>query len=600
MILQSLHALYDRLVEDDTYDVAEPGFSPQKISFRVVVRTDGTLFEIEDARTKNEAGKEVPVRMRVFGEAKSPGAGINPGFLWDNQTYLLGRQPEDKPAGFGQKRFEAFRQRHLEVEKAIAQPEFSAVCRFLESWSPEQLANHPKLGEVGTGFGVFQILGQSRPVHESAAIRQWWIGRQTDAPASLQGQCLVSGEMMPIARLHPKIKGVMGAQAAGASLVSFNATSYESYGNEQSYNSPVGEEAAFRYGTALNALLNGPQSGKHRLRIGDTTCVFWTNKKTWLEDIFAEISSNGSHAEDAVQDDGLRLKIHAFLQALRQGREEYGHLADDPDHTRFYLLGLAPNAARLSVRFFYQSTIRKLLDHLRQHQADLEIVREFEHPVGKRRADSEFPAYWEFLRETVRQGDDPPPLLGGALMRAILEGTPYPESLLTTIVRRVQVERTVNYLRAAAVKAVLVRNHQLPIATMLDPANTRPAYLFGRLFAALEKIQEEGHREQTGRSLEKTIRDTYFASACATPASVFPRLEQLSVHHRRHLNPGRKVQFDQLITAIRWPLSPVAGIARSHTLEEQGLFILGYYHQRKELFTRKEAVTEDARAEIVP
>lgn len=593
MILQSLHALYNRLVDDDAYQLAPPGFSPQKISFRMRLHPDGTLLQPEDARVKNAAGKDVTDVMEVPGDAKSSGAGVNPGFLWDNQTYLLGRQPEDKPAGFGQKRFEAFRQRHLALESAIAQPEFSAVCRFLESWSPERLADYPILGEVGTGFGVFQIVGEPRPVHSVPAIRDWWVKNLPTGAEALRGQCLLTGEIEAIARLHPKIKGVMGAQAAGASLVSFNNNSYESYGKEQSYNSPVGETAAFQYGTALNALLSGPQSRKHRLRIGDTSCVFWTGKPTILEDVFAGIAGGVSHAVEEAQDGGLRLKMHAFLNALRQGREAYGDLADDPEHTRFYLLGLAPNAARLSVRFFYQSSIRELLDHLRQHTDDIKIVREFERPVGKRPADSEFPAWWEFLRETVRQGDDPPPLLAGALTRAIVEGIPYPEALLGAVIRRVQIERAVNYLRAAAIKAVLTRNHQLTISPMLDLQNTSPAYLRGRLFAVLEKIQEEGHREQTdGGSLTKTIRDTYFAAACATPGSVLPRLQQLSTHHRRHLRPGRKVQFDQLIADLAWPLSPGSGLSKSHTLEEQGLFILGYYHQRKDLFTRKEATPE--------
>lgn len=596
MILQSLYALYERLADDEAYDVAEPGFSPQKISFRVVLRPVGSLFAIEDARAPNEAGKMVPARMRVPGEAKSSGSGINPGLLWDNQTYLLGRQPDDKPAGFGQKRLNAFRQRHLAVEQSINQPAFSAVCRFLEQWTPAQLEAHPILSEVGTGFGVFQILGEPRPVHAMPAIRDWWKNNLPKDESVTMGQCLLTGEIAVIARLHPKIKGIAGAQAAGASLVSFNVPAYESYGKEQSYNSPLSEDAAFRYGTALNALLSGPQSSKHRLRIGDTTCVFWTDKKTILEDIFAVIAGGGGQASDETQDQQLRAKIQAFFKALQQGHEAYGNLADDPEATRFYLLGLAPNAARLSVRFFYQSSIRELLDHLRKHKADLEIVREFEQPVGKRRADSEFPAYWEFLRETVRQGDDPPPLLGGALMRAILEGTPYPESLLSAIIRRIQMERSVNYLRAAAIKAVLTRNHQLTITTMLDSENKRPAYLLGRLFAVLEKIQEEGHREQTGGHLDKTIRDTYFAAACATPASVFPRIEQLSTHHRRHLNPGRKVQFDQLIGEIKWPQSPASGTAKSHNLEDQGLFILGYYHQRKDLFTRKEKPIETAAA----
>ncbi len=600
MILQSLHALYDRLANDQSYELTEPGFSPQKISFRIVLHPDGSLFAIEDARVKSESGKLVPARMRVPGEAKSPGSGINPGFLWDNRTYLLGRQPDDKPAGFGSKRFDAFRQRHLDLEKTISNSSFSAVCRFLEQWKPEQIEAYPVLSEVGTGFGVFQLVSESKPVHEMEAIRSWWRSNLRKEDAEQIGQCLLTGEMTAIARLHPKIKGVWGAQSAGAPLVSFNEKSYESYFNYPPYGpmgpqgkvAPVGDQAAFRYGTALNALLNGPQSSKHRIRIGDTTCVFWTDKKTILEDIFATIAGGGDQAAEETQDQQLRAKINAFLKALQQGREAYGELADDPNVTRFYLLGLSPNAARLSVRFFYQSSIRELLDHLRKHKIDIEIVREFEHPVGKRRADSEFPAYWEFLRETVRQGDDPPPLLSGALMRAILEGTRYPESLFAAIIRRVQMERLVSYLRAAAIKAVLTRNHKLAITTMLDPTNTQPAYLLGRLFAVLEKIQEEGHREQTGGYLDKTIRDTYFSAACATPASVFPRLEQLSTHHRRHLNPGRKVQFDQLIADIKWPLSPDSPTPTSQNLKAQGLFILGYYHQRKDLFTRKEKAVE--------
>lgn len=592
MILRSLHALYDRLANDESYDIAEPGFSPQKISFRIVIHPDGSLFAIEDARVKNESGKLIPARMRVPGEAKSSGSGINPGFLWDNQTYLLGRQPGDKPPGFGKKRFEAFRKRHVELEQSVAHPAFSAVCRFLEQWQSEKLESYPILSEVGTGFGVFQLLGEAKPVHDIDAIRNWWRNNLPKGASGEKGQCLLSGEITSIARLHPKIKGIAGAQSAGAPLVSFNESAYESYGKEQSYNSPVGENAAFRYGTALNALLNGPQSSKHRIRIGDATCVFWTDKKTILEDIFASIAGSGDHALEETQDQQLRLKIEAFLKALQQGREAYGELAGDPNVTRFYLLGLSPNAARLSVRFFYQSSIRELLDHLRKHKFDIEIVREFERPVGKRRADSEFPAYWEFLRETVRQGDDPPPLLGGALMRAILEGTRYPESLLSAIINRVQMERSINYLRAAAIKAVLTRNHQLTITAMLDPTNTQPAYLLGRRFAVLEKIQEEGYREQSGGFLDKTIRDTYFSAACATPASVFPRLEQLSTHHRRHLNPGRKIQFDQLLGDISWPLSPKSPIPTSQNLKDQGLFILGYYHQRKDLFTRKEKPTE--------
>lgn len=588
MILQSLHALYQRLADDPEYKLARPGFSPQKIAFRIVLHPDGRLFKMEDSRVKNTNGRLVPRSMDTPNSDKTSGSGINPCFLWDNQTYLLGRQPEDKAEDFGQARFEAFRQRHLELESAIDHQEFSAFCRFLESWRPSQLTDYPILAEVGTGFGVVQILGRDHCLHEEPTIRRWWSANQPEASNAPKGQCLLTGEVAVIARLHPKIKGIDGGKAESL-LVSFNAPSYESYGKSQSFNAPVGETAAMQYGTALNNLLAGPKSSKHRIRIGDTTCVFWTDRKTVVEDVFAAFSQGGDQAaENEPQDSTLREKIHAFLEALRLGREAYADLADDPDGTRFYLLGLSPNAARLSIRFFYQSSVAHLLDHLRKHRDDIRIVREFEQQVGKRRPDSEFPAYWEFLRETVRHGDDPPPLLGGALMRSILEGTPYPEALLSTIVRRVQMERTVHYLRAAAIKAVLTRNHHIDITPMLDPDNTEAAYLLGRLFAVLEKIQEEGHHEQTGGRLDKTIRETYFSAACATPAAVFPRIEQLSTHHRRHLNPGRKIFFDQLVGDIKAPQSPNSIGKKTHNLGEQGLFILGYYHQRKDLFTRKQ------------
>lgn len=586
MILQSLLRLYDRLAEDPAYEMAGHGFSSQKILFKVVLHPDGRLFKMDDARVRNGKNQVFATLMEVPGEAKPSGAGINPSFLWDNQIYLLGRQPNGKADGFGARRFEAFRERHRSLEAAIDHPDFSAVCRFLEAWTPEQLRDHPILDEIGPGFGVFQILGRAGAVMEDSAIRTWWRRNQPTEGDGPLGQCLLSGEIAPIARLHSKIKGVSGAQASGASIVSFNDRAYESYGRTQSFNSPVGEAAAFRYGTALNALLGGPQSGKHRMGIGDATCVFWTDRDTLLEDSFTAFVQVGArHGEDTSPDPGTQEKLDTLQRALQQGREAYGDLAADPERTRFYFLGLAPNAARLSVRFFCQGTVCGLLDRLRQHQQDIAMVRQFEIQVGKRRPDSAFPAFWEFLRETACRGDHPSPQLGGALMRSIMDGSPYPEALLTSLIRRVIADRDINYLRAAAIKAVLIRNHHLAITAMLDTTSTDSAYLHGRLFSVLEKIQEESHLERTGKRLERTIREIFFSGACARPAATFPRIEQLSMVHRRHLRPGRKLQFDQIIGEIKWSQKPGNGANSSHTLKQQGVFILGYYHQRKGLFT---------------
>lgn len=573
MILQSLHQLYHRLSEDPAYEIAPRGFSPQKISFCVVIQPDGTLFDIEDVR---EGGRTR--LMTVPGEAKPSGSGINPCFLWDNQTYLLGRQPEDKKDGFGKDRFEAFRERHLQAEAEIDLAEFGSVCRFLERWTPEELENWPILAELGTGFGVVRIQGQLRCVHELPGVKDWWIQRLETKERGASGQCLISGEMKPIARLHPKIKGVAGAQSAGAAIVSFNDSAYESYGKEQSFNSPVSEEVAFRYGTALNALLGGPLSKKHRTRIGDTTVVFWTEKPTLLEDCLADILGDGSNAPDKVQDETQQDRIRRVLRAIRAGRIQTPSEDEDPG-TPFFILGLAPNAARLSVRFFFRSTLEDLMRQLHDHQLALEMIREFETAKGKRFPDPEFPAIWQILRETARASDEVSPLLGGALARSIIEGTDYPGSLLAAILRRIQADRTINYLRAATVKAVLVRNHKLAIPIMLDPENTDSAYLLGRLFAVLEKTQDDALG-----LLNAGIRDRYYSAASATPASVFPRLLKTYQHHLGKLSPGAKINREKLVQEI---FAPVVTFPRQLTLQQQGLFAIGYYHQRRDLFSKK-------------
>ena len=582
MILQSLNELYSRLAADPIYEIAPTGFSPQKISFRIVIEKTGAIFAIEDARSPDEKGKLQNTQMLVPGDAKPSGSGINPCLLWDNQTYLLGRQPEDKPEGFGLKRFEAFRARHLALEKEINVPEVSAACRFLEQWKPERITEFPILNDVGTGFGIFQIRGEKKPVHDIPTVQEWWIRHQAEEEPDESAQCLLTGEIAPIAILHPKIKGVTGAQAAGASIVSFNASAYESYGKdgEQGLNSPISEVAAFRYGTALNSLLSGPKAKKHRIRIGDTTTVFWTEKPSLLEDCLADLFSGGSESLVEGQDESRRSAIQRLLEAIRSGTrfQEFG----GPE-IPFHILGLAPNAARISIRFYYQSTIADLIAKLHSHHECMEMVRQFTEPSGKRPADSEFPAIWQILRETARVADEIPPLLGGALTRAIVEGASYPEGLFSAIIRRIRADRTVNYLRAATLKAILVRNHHQNITTMLDPDNTDPAYLLGRLFAALEKTQEDALG-----NLNAGIRERFYSAASATPVSVFPRLIRTYQHHLAKLNGGAKVNRDKLVQEILVSIS-ADGFPNQLSLKKQGIFAIGYYHQRKDFFTKKDA-----------
>ncbi|HEB97524.1 MAG TPA: type I-C CRISPR-associated protein Cas8c/Csd1 [Sedimenticola thiotaurini] len=579
MILQALNRLYDRLADDPGYAIAPPGYSLQKICFAVVVHPDGRLHAIEDRREAS-GNKPRPVQRLVPGQSKPSGSGLNPCFLWDNAFYLFGFTEEDSKKDRARKAFAAFRESHLALEREIDDRAFSAVCRFLRSWRPELAADHPELAEFATGFGVFQLTGESEYVHERERIRDWWTAHlQADDDAGEKtGLCLITGQRARIASIHePKIKGVNRAQSSGALLVSFEPDAFTSYGKAQSYNAPVSEAAAFRYATALNGILSGPCSDKHRIRIGDATVVFWTERATITEDWLAQMLG-GDISE--VQDDAALARTRVFLQALRNGGGELRALGDDPA-TPVHVLALAPNAARLSVRFLHTGSIGDLFDRLRDHHDALRLSWCWD--PADRREPPQFPPIWMLLRETARESREIPPLLGGALMRAVLEGTPYPDALASAVIRRIRADRIVNYLRAAILKAWLIRkpNRQGGIPVSLDIERSDPAYRLGRLFAVLEKTQEEA---QPG--INATIRDRFFSAASATPAIVFPRLLRTYQHHLAKLNPGAKVNREKLVQDI------VDGLATmpSHlNLEQQAQFAIGYYHQRKALFTKSES-----------
>jgi CRISPR-associated protein Csd1 len=572
MILQALNSYYERLENDPNVDIAPFGFSRQKIAFCITLNRDGSLHSIDDIRDSNGT-KRWPKSMIVCGNAKSPGAGINPGFLWDNPAYMLGYKPDDPKPQRTRESFDAFVKRHLDAQNEINDPEFSAVCQFLKSWKPSDAQNHQAIIEVGTGFGVFRCRAAHHFVHELPAVTQWWRKQQgptDDSDELVIGQCLVTGERDRLARLHePKIKGVWGTQSAGAALVSFNLDAFESYGKEQSVNSPVGEAAAFQYCTALNHLLQ--PGGKQQIQIGDATTVFWTERPTSAESIF------GLVFDPLAEDEALNAEVHSILRRISDG--DYPSDLGDP-RTPFYVLGLSPNAARISVRFWLESTLDEVIAHLREHFADLRIIRS--------ERDPEFPPAWQILRETAREAKDIPPLLGGAVMRSILLGLPYPSMLLSSLVRRIRADREVRYLRAAAIKACLNRNTRFRIDPLdkeldmsLDSKRPEPTYHLGRLFAELEKAQEDALP-----GIKATIKDRYFSAASATPATVFPRLIRMSQHHLGNLESGSRTYREKRIQEI---VGNVAHFPAHLSLRDQGLFAIGYYHQRQDIFTKKQA-----------
>lgn len=572
MILQALNQYYERLADDPQVEIAPFGFSRQQIAFCVTLNADGSLHAIEDIRDAS-GKKPAPRSLVVLGNAKPSGSGINPGFLWDNTAYMLGYKADDDKPKRTADSFEAFRQRHLDVDEAIGDPEFSAVCHFLKSWQPVNAAEHKSLIDIATGFGVFRIRAANHYVHEQKAVRSWWQNqiKAADSKASDNvGQCLVSGAFEPLARLHePKIKGVWGAQSAGAAIVSFNLDAFESYGKQQSLNSPVSERAAFQYCTALNHLLRS--GSPQRIQLGDASVIFWTAKPTEAENILPWVFDPTKTAED----EALKKKTHATLEQVAKG--SYPGDWEDPQ-TPFYVLGLSPNAARVAVRFWWCSTLKDVLRNLQRHFADLQIIRS--------ERDPQFPALWQLLRETSRESKDIPPLLAGALLRAVLTGSPYPSMLFSSIVRRTRADQEISYMRAAILKAYLNRNtccgiHPLKqeIHMSLDPDRPEPSYHIGRFFAELEKAQEEALP-----GLNATIKDRYFSAASATPNIVFPRLIRLSQHHLGKLEVNKRVYREKRIQEI---LAKINQFPAHLNLQHQGLFAIGYYHQRQDIYSKK-------------
>jgi CRISPR-associated protein Csd1 len=604
MILQRLAEHYDRIAASnkDETQLAPPGFSRQKISFCVVLNPDGSLNSFQSLQEKI-GSKLVAQSMNVPGQSKPPGQGINPCFLWDNAAYLLGCVPNPDPdpkkaakdAARAIMAFEAFRKKHLDLETGIADLSFTAVCTFLRNWSPELARDHAELlKEIATNFGVFKIAGELRYVHEAVSLPdepdEQAAASQTGATRAM---CLVSGAIDEIARLHePKIKGVGGAQPGGALLVSFNASAYESYGKSQSYNAPVGAAITDKYTKALNHLL---EQRNRRVTLGDSTVVFWADHQNVLEDAMSAMFSEPLPNEGPIiEEDQERAREAELL--LKQLRDGTGATEINPDDqpTRFFILGLSPNASRISVRLWVEADAAELQDRLSKHLRDIALDGDRDDRLLTLRRVVAATGRWDGKKSKF-DTDNVPPQLAGDLARSVLTGAAYPQSLLATMIRRIHSDGEVAYARVATIKACLNRNSRLrgnplEVSRMLDKNNDDAAYCCGRAFALLEMIQKDSVEGE----LNRTIKDSYFTAASTTPSLVFPRLCRLSQHHLAKLDTGLRIhrerEFGEVINKLR------NTFPRLLSLDDQGKFVIGYFHQRQELYTSKKDKEEGANA----
>ncbi|MFH0869191.1 MAG: type I-C CRISPR-associated protein Cas8c/Csd1 [archaeon] len=575
MIIQELCHYYDRLRDNPDMDISEPGFSREKIHAEVVLDENGNLLQFNDLRIQK--GKNlVPKEMIVPQSFKRPGSKAHeaPFFLWDNTGFVFGKDAKENNQKT-QLKFENFRRHHVKLLSQSTQKDVQIFVSFLSNWNISNANNLKNWKELAGGNVVFRIDGEREYLHEKKSLKEIWLQYLATQKATLEGFCMITGKRTPIARTHPSVKSF---SSTGSALVSFNDNAYESYGKKQNYNAPVGEMSAFTYTTALNYLL--ASNSKQKIRIGDDTAVFWTERQSPVEGMLGQILD----PKDTELADSANIK--QFLEAVRDSKK----LPDIDCDIKFYILGISPNKARIAVRFWHICTVGQLKERIGQHFKDLQMIR-------SRDSDPEFPSIWRLLQETInkKSSDTPQPLLAGAVMRSILEGTVYPQALQNALINRIRSEsalkdkngkpiNNVNYVRAAMLKAILnqknrIYKNSMEVPMALDKENKNTAYLLGRLFAVLEKVQQDA----LGQNINATIKDRFFGSASATPAAVFPQLLRLAQHHigKAEYGKTRDKQIEEVICDIK-------DFPAHLSLDQQGLFAIGYYHQRQSFFQKKD------------
>ncbi len=608
MILAALNQYYDRLADNPDPDtgklkVPEFGFSNEKISYILVLSKDGAIVDVvpnTETIGKKTQAKSISVPASFKRPGKYTEKTFNDGkdnafFLWDKTAYALGidlnkdKSSEDiwikSPITFN-----SFKRFHLNNFVNIQDEGLQAFVLFLEKWKPSDFDRDIRKPEILGVNIAFQLDVDRCYLHERPAAKKLWMQLLEEPSESTESNCLVTGKREKIARLHPSIKGVYGGQSSGGSIVSFNAESYESYGKAQGENAPVSELAAFKYTTALNYLLN--RDNRHCLSVGDASTVFWavandSKQAQKAEQLFMQTISSS--------DDGGAAQLKPLIEQISKGRPLEEVAPDIDPETRFYLLGLAPNASRLSIRYWLDTSFGQLEKRMAEHYMDLSLD-----PLPWQKP----PSIWRLLIELVpyRSGQkanskDIPPHLAGEMMRSILTGDRYPHSLLAQLVLRIRTDGHISSLRVAMIKAVLHRDcrklskEEIPMG--LDENNENNAYQLGRLFAVLERTQSSAIK-----SANATITDRYFGTASTVPYSVFPRLLAGSKNHLSKIRkkmPGHAVNLDKDMTAIIGKLPP--GFPKHFSIENQGRFTIGYYHQREKYFTSSNSDSQQTSTE---
>ena len=583
MLLQALVKYYEILASDEESEIPKSGYGKANVSYALNISKDGELLNLIPLKILDSKGKKQVAQSMTLPEQVKRAVNISANFLCDNSSYVFGFDNKGKPER-SKKCFEAFKLLHHQILNNVDCVEAKAVLAFLDNWDVENAHEHPAIVDyltdiyAGANF-IFVLNDNNEYVHKHPEIRKAWeLYKQTSSSENML-QCLVTGEKLPIARLHPSLKGIRGGKSTGNSLVSFNANAYESYGKNsgQGLNSPVSEYACFAYGTALNNLLSDIS---HKLTLGDATIVFWAETiSKYCQDFFSMMIEPTEVDEPKyVRDDYAIKNIKSVFEKIANGQKITTDQIVD-ENVQFYVLGLSPNAARLSVRFFIKDSFGVFINRIIRHYQDMAIQKQFDNEL------TSIPI-WKMLSETVSPNStdkSASPLLAGSVLRSILTGSPYPTALFNAVMIRIRAEKDINYYKASIIKAYLTRcanskKYEEVLAVALNEKSDNKAYVLGRLFAVLEKTQKDA----SSSKLNTTIKDRYFTSACANPASVFPVLLKLSGHHisKAEFGYANEKRIAEIMDILNVDNSP---FPKNLSLEEQGIFILGYYHQKNKI-----------------
>jgi CRISPR-associated protein Csd1 len=587
MILQSLYEYYVRKSADPESNIAPRGFERKEIPFIIVIDKDGRFINLEDTRTGEDKHKHAKTFLVLKSKIRTGSkASETANVFWDHWGYVLGqpkqkdlkKSPEDLIAEAKSQNSTFIAQIKKLSEKYSNNQDFKAVCKFYENETEiQKVLNHESWKDCYKIPGCnlsFRMAGKEDIIAESADL-----AKEVEGPAEsedpeqnkeVEGICLITGENAPIAILHSSTP-IPGGKSGGK-LVGFQKNSgYDSYHKVQGLNAPVSEKAEDAYTTALNVLLS--KDSNNNFRLSDTSVVFWAQKKVSFENQFSFFFS----APKKDDPDKNSKEVKALFDSIQTGK-----INTDGD-TLFYVLGLAPNAARISVRFWKNGKVIDFASNLAKHFSDLEIVRSI-------KDEKEYFTLFNLLSNISFEYkvDNAPPNLAGKIIESVLDGTKYPDTLQQQCIRRIRAEQHVNRIRAAILKAYLNRKcentntNEKRITMALDQENKNQGYLCGRLFAVLEKIQEDA---QPG--INSTIKDRFYGAASSTPVTVFGRLLNLSNHHLGKLSAGSKTYYEIKIQEIMDGISS-NGIPSQLSLDDQSRFAIGYYHQRQDLFTKKD------------